>query len=69
MANGPTSNGGIQGLNKAARLFNAHLKSLVDVGKQEMPGSNLVCQFIQDDQRYYRKSCLERYIFPFHNHS
>ncbi|KAL3565590.1 hypothetical protein D5086_033636 [Populus alba] len=51
MANGPTSNGGIQGLNKAARLFNAHLKFLVDVGKQEMPGSNLVCQFIQDDQR------------------
>ncbi|CAK7323601.1 unnamed protein product [Dovyalis caffra] len=41
-ANRPTRNGCIQGLNKAAHLFNAHLKSLVDFSKQQMPGSNLV---------------------------
>ncbi|KAL3574269.1 hypothetical protein D5086_024882, partial [Populus alba] len=42
MANRRTRNGCIQGLNKAAHLFNAHLKSLVDVSKQHMPGSDVV---------------------------
>ncbi|XP_011038179.1 PREDICTED: GDSL esterase/lipase At1g29670-like [Populus euphratica] len=42
MANRRTRKGCIQGLNKAAHLFNAHLKSLVDVSKQQMPGSNAV---------------------------
>ncbi|KAL4651630.1 hypothetical protein ACB092_01G174200 [Castanea dentata] len=40
--NRPRHKGCVQGLNKAAHLFNAHLKSLVDVIKQHMPGSNFV---------------------------
>ncbi|KAE8100305.1 hypothetical protein FH972_018215 [Carpinus fangiana] len=35
-------NGCVQGLNRAAHLFNTHLKSLVDVLKSEMPGSTFV---------------------------
>ncbi|XP_059454492.1 GDSL esterase/lipase At1g29670-like isoform X2 [Corylus avellana] len=35
-------NGCVQGLNRAAHLFNTHLKSLVDVLKSEMPGSTSV---------------------------
>jgi len=42
MANRRTRNGCIEGLNKAAHLFNAHLKSLVDVSKEQMPGSNVI---------------------------
>ncbi|KAK3008635.1 hypothetical protein RJ639_013444 [Escallonia herrerae] len=38
----PLRNGCIQSLNMVAHLFNAHLKSLVDVIKPQMPGSTLV---------------------------
>ncbi|KAJ4846095.1 hypothetical protein Tsubulata_016734 [Turnera subulata] len=42
VASRPTRNGCNQGLNLAAHLFNAHLRSLVGVIKQQMPGSSLV---------------------------
>ncbi|KAG5233257.1 GDSL esterase/lipase [Salix suchowensis] len=42
MASRPGSHGCIQVLNKAAHLFNAHLKSLVDVSKHHLPGSHFV---------------------------
>ncbi|KAK3008042.1 hypothetical protein RJ639_014937 [Escallonia herrerae] len=38
----PLRNRCIQSLNMVAHLFNAHLKSLVDVIKPQMPGSTLV---------------------------
>ncbi|KAK7847762.1 gdsl esterase/lipase [Quercus suber] len=41
-ANRPRHKGCVQGLNKAAHLFNAHLKSLVDVIKPHLPDSNFV---------------------------
>lgn len=40
--NRPTHNGCVQNMNRAAHLFNSHLKSLVDVIRAEMPGSSLV---------------------------
>ncbi|KAI5318088.1 hypothetical protein L3X38_037796 [Prunus dulcis] len=40
--NRPTHNGCVQSMNRAAHLFNSHLKSLVDVIRAEMPGSSLV---------------------------
>ncbi|KAF9670666.1 hypothetical protein SADUNF_Sadunf13G0092500 [Salix dunnii] len=42
MASQPRRHGCIHELNRAAHLFNAHLKSLVDVSKQHMPDSNFV---------------------------
>ncbi|KAJ6383637.1 hypothetical protein OIU78_027012 [Salix suchowensis] len=42
MASRPGRHGCIQVLNKAAHLFNAHLKSLVDVSKHHLPGSHFV---------------------------
>ena len=41
-ANRPVHKTCVQGLNKAAHLFNARLKSLGDVIKPDMPGSNFV---------------------------
>ncbi|KAM1105763.1 hypothetical protein ACFX15_002644 [Malus domestica] len=38
----PTHNGCMQKMNRAAHLFNTHLKSLVDGMRAEMPGSALV---------------------------
>ncbi|KAI9200632.1 hypothetical protein LWI28_010969 [Acer negundo] len=38
----PTRNGCLQGLNRAAHLFNTHLKNMVDDIKIHMPGSTLV---------------------------
>ncbi|KAG7942790.1 hypothetical protein I3843_15G005300 [Carya illinoinensis] len=43
MTNRPArSNGCVQGLNRAAHLFNTYLKSLIDVSKPLMPGSTFV---------------------------
>ncbi|KAI3464430.1 hypothetical protein Pfo_021093 [Paulownia fortunei] len=38
----PTRDGCVQSLNRAAHMFNAHLKNLVDAIRPQMPGSNLV---------------------------
>ncbi|CAK9153449.1 unnamed protein product [Ilex paraguariensis] len=42
MARQPMRKGCIQSVNRAVSLFNGYLKSLVDIIKPEMPGSNLV---------------------------